>query len=132
MRELTELSDINLFFGYGNYDLELETESDIIQGLMQPKRSMYYNRSDGCEIANMENYPNTLVGQVSIRYSIATFISRRNENLPTNMKRDRRVIISQNLIDIKYDDGLQINVLYIPLSNYNQINKTSYKVPNVQ
>ena len=132
MRELTELSDINLFFGYGSYDLELETESDVIQGLMQSKRSMYYNRSDGCEIANMENYPNTLVSQVTIRYSIATFISRRNENLPTNMKRDRRVIISQNLIDIKHDDGLQINILYIPLSNYNQINKTSYKVPNVQ
>jgi len=124
-----ELSDINCLFYYGELDLNLEIESDIAQLISQPKKSMFYNRSDGCSVSDYENYPNTLLLEIMIRFDIAKGIYYRNmfTGDGTNGTKERRVAVSQWSINTERSGSqLNIQVNYIPFNSY-----TSMKAVNL-
>jgi hypothetical protein len=110
------LADWDIFFYYGQLDTDLEIKSDLLAGIMQPKRSMFYNRADGAGASDYENYPNTLLLQVGLRYDIANWVNYNNTQCSdgTNDTIDRRVAVSQNSMEFTaVRDALNINVYYI-------------------
>jgi len=128
MEALSKLASSDIFFYYGKSDIELETEADIVIGLSQPKKSMFYARSEGCGVSEYGNFPNTLVMQVMARYDIAKWAAYRNENVSDGNENlpDRRVAISQNSVGFgKNRDELDVDVQYIRFANYKNINKVS-------
>jgi len=115
------MTDIDYFFYYGLTDQRAEIEADLSQGLMQSKRSMFYDRSFGAGVPEYENAPQGLALQVSLKYDIAAWVARRNQEVSdgSNGKRDRRAITSQNAIQIvQSGDGVDVMVLYIPFFDY--------------
>jgi len=131
MSSLKELSDINIFFYYGTLDLNLEIESDIAQLISQPKQSMFYNRSDGCSMADYENYPNTLLLEIMIRFDIAKGVYNRNLYVGdgTGGTKDRRVAISQWSISTERSGGnLNIQVNYLPFNMYTSLKAINFPV----
>jgi hypothetical protein len=121
MRPTTELSDINIFFYYGQSDLDLETEHDIFLGINQPPESMFYNRSESAKVELYENYPNTILLQIGIKYDIMNWIMYRNSNVSdgTEGTLDRRVAASQEYMALEQEESnLNIDIFFIPLANY--------------
>jgi len=113
--------DIDYFFYYGKVDQRDEIEADLLQGLTQAKRSMFYYRGFGAGVPGYENYPQGLSLQISLKFDVASWIARRNLEVSdgTNGKRDRRAVTSQNAIAIiQGENGVDINVLYIPYFDY--------------
>jgi hypothetical protein len=122
MPTLSEAQDMDVFFYYGEGDLELETLSDIYSGLIQPERSLFYNRQDGCGLSDKENRPLSFVLELSARYNIVKWIGYRNSQLPESNEIDRRVATSQSVIDfVKNDKGeFDVNFGYIPFADISQ------------
>lgn len=112
------------FFNYGEGDLEEELNYDIMAGVLQPKKSMYFNRQDGCGVAELENVPSGFQVFIQANYEIAKWVSYRNSivNDGSNGGIDRRIAISQGSIYYKADKvgNTQIQVRYIPFSNINK------------
>lgn len=125
MRSVSEITDFDNFFYYGMMDLDHEIESDIFIGLQQGERSMFYNRQEGCSMETMENYPNTIIAQIGMRYSIMNYLAWRNGEVGdgTNGTRERRVACSQAVIGFEKDEkgNLDVSVLYIPFANYKDV-----------
>jgi len=119
------LRDFDMFFYYGQNKLELETKSDLMQNLMQSKRSLFYNRAlDSSGIKDYENMPEGLTLSINAPYSIVKSLSRRNQfvsngegDLP-----DRRVAVSQSTIRIEISNTgeVRMTVLYIPLADFKE------------
>jgi hypothetical protein len=128
MAETSVLSNSDVFFYYGKNDLGLEIESEVLQGLVQPKKTLFYFRNDGCDLSNYEGYPNGFALQIQVRYDIVKWSSYRNGYVPDgnfNLP-DRRVAVSQNSIDLDAsDNNLDVNVMYIPYFNYKNPNTIS-------
>lgn len=113
--------DMDYFFFYGTVEERAEIEADLKIGLMQDKRSMFYNRSFGAGVPDYENTAGGLAADVALRYSIASWISRRNSEVSdgSNGTRDRRVLASQSAIQISQSPGnIDIKVLYVPYFDY--------------
>lgn len=130
---MTNLDDFDLFYYYGQNDLQLENQSDLMSGLLQPKRSLFYNRKDGCGISDKENFPNTSLLKIALIYDIINWIEYRNsyvQNGSDNLFSDRRIFASQNYIEFKSDNkgNLDINVLYIPASNYTKTEQLTFPI----
>jgi hypothetical protein len=129
-----QFADFDIFFYYGLGDLEIETKSDILQNLIQPKRSLFYNRSyDSSGIKEYENRPNSFALRISIPYDIVTSLSKRNTIVSAgeNGNPDRRIAVSQATIrveNIKF--GTNISVLYIPFANFRQTDQVKFSLPN--
>lgn len=122
MINLTSLSDIDAFFFYGQNDPQLENESDLVRGLVQPKRSLFYNRQDGCGISSRENMPNSLTLEIGLRYDVVNWVSLRNNRVSDGSEgtRDRRLAVSQNTISFRRDakrGNVDVNVGYIPFAD---------------
>ena len=123
MRPLSELGDMDMFFYHGQVELDVEIEHDIIAGLIQPKRSLYYNRQDGAGVHEYEGHPNTIALDVGLRYDIINWIARRNLTVGdgNSNTKDRRVLASQSAIKIlREGQNIDIQVLYIPLFKADQ------------
>lgn len=125
INDLDQFQDFDNFFYYGYNQLEIETKSDIFQNLMQPKRSLFYNRSnDSSGIAQYENRPSSLALQINMPYDIVYSIAKRNQYVSDGSisgRPDRRVALSQSTIKLEINkDNININVLYIPLADYRQ------------
>ena len=120
----SQISDFDVFFYYGESDIELENQSDIMWGVMQPKRSMYYNRREGCGLPDRVNEPNTIQLTIVGRYDITQWVGYRNTYVTNgqNGNRDRRVAVSQQTIAFKQNDKgeVDIEILYIPFSTFKQ------------
>lgn len=132
MRSVSELTDIDIFFYYGQLDLDLEIESDIFNGLIQDKRSLFYNREDGAGVSEYENHPNVLLLEIGVRFEIVEWISYRNQQVGdgTNGSKERRVASSQLAIFTERNGGeLDISVFYIPFYNYNNISNVQTGIP---
>jgi hypothetical protein len=119
------LSDFDMFFYYGQNDLDLETRHDIMLNVMQPKRSLLGNRS--LDAAGVQDYENTPVGinqQIKLPFDIVESISRRNQYVSNgeNGTKDRRVAVSQSSVRVESDNlgNVSITVLYIPMANFKQ------------
>jgi len=125
------LENLDLFFYSGENDIETEIENELVSGLMQKRRSLFYNRRDGCGIAERENYPNSLTFNIRTRYDIAIWNSYRNSYISDGSidGRDKRVSISQNGIDFQNDKkgNVDVFIYYIPFINYKQ--PKSVRVP---
>jgi hypothetical protein len=118
MHTLDQLGSFDIFFNYGNNDLDLEIESDLMMGLLQPKKSLCGDRSYGAGISDKENYSNTVSLSVGLKYDIALHIAKQNLNI-NSQNPDRRVATSQNSIKISQSGGnLDVSVLYIPYKDY--------------
>ena len=119
----TKITDFDVFFYYGQNDLELETKSDLLVNLLQTKRSLFYDRYyDSAGIDDYENYPEGLTLRINLPFDIVDSVAKRNQ-IVTNGEdgyKDRRVALSQSTILIDTKDGVKVTVLYIPLANYNQ------------
>jgi hypothetical protein len=118
------------FFFYGQVDERKEIESDLVQGVMQNKRSLFYDRSYGAGVPQYENTAGGLSLEVNMKYDITAWIAQRNREVSDGTKntRDRRVVTSQSAIKINQRQGeADIQVLYIPYFDYN--NPGIIKVP---
>lgn len=116
------INNLDAFFYYGTSrgDIDVEIKDDIKAGVIQKKRSIYYNRQYGSDITRRENYPNTSILTISFRYDVINWIVNRNENLPAleGSQKDRRVAVSQSTINFFNDDkgNVEIDLYYIPFS----------------
>ena len=132
MTSLASLSSSDLFFYYGNNSVELEIEADIVQGLIQPKRSMFYGRSDGCGASQFENYPISFSAIIQLKYDVIKWIAYRNQIISdgTNNLPDRRVAASQNGVNVKGMNAgeLDVDVQYLPFNLYSPANSISVPI----
>lgn len=131
MATLDEVSDINVFFYYGNLSNELETEHNLMTGLLQPERSLYYNRSDSVGVDSYENHPNNLMLQIQLRFQIANWVNFYNTYTGdgTGGSRERRLAISQfSILFEQANDNLDVNILYIPFADYTQLKSVKTSV----
>lgn len=111
----------DVFFYYGQNDIELENRFDVYQVLMQPERSLFYNRRESAGLEKYENNPNTISLQVFAKFSIANALAYRNFIVTdgSNNTKDRRIAVSQEAIGFYPKDGeLDITLLYFSLYNY--------------
>ena len=109
------------FFYYGQDTLENESQFDLFQLLLQPKRSLYYSRRESAGVSEYENLPNGLQLQIFARYEIAGAIFYRNTLVVdgSNGTKDRRIAVSQNSIGFEAKEGnLNIFILYFLYANY--------------
>lgn len=124
------LKDFDIFFYYGKNKLEIETKSDLMQNLIQSKRSLFYDRSlDSAGVSDYENNPVGLTLRVGLPYDIVKSIGKRNQFVSNGESgyRDRRVAVSQNTIKINTDNNgnVDITILYIPLADFKQTESLS-------
>ena len=123
MNQYVSLSDFDIFLFYGEAgsDIDIETQSDILAGMTQPKRTMYYNGQEGAAVPTSENAPLSLVFQINVRMNIVNWISKRNTEVTdgTNGTLERRVAVSQNSVVIDYDKSgaVQMTCNYIPFKD---------------
>lgn len=129
MSSPSQLGSWDLFFNYGDNDLDLELESDAMMLVVQPARTLFYNNLESGGVS--ENYPNGLSLQVLLRYNIASAFAFRNRVVVdgSNNTKDRRLAVSQNSISFNSNQSgeLDVTVLYIPYYNfdaYKSINPT--------
>ena len=119
------LSDFDIFFYYGQSDLEIETKSDLMANLSQPKRSLFYNRAlDSAGIYDYENFPEGPRVRVNLPYDVVNSFSKRNQFISNgeNGARDRRVAVSQSTVRVEFSGrgNVNVTVLYIPLADFKQ------------
>lgn len=131
----TQFASMEYFFYYGENTIELanECKSDLISLLVQPKRSMFFNRSAGAGIKDFENFPIGLMMQIGIPYAVASAIANRNAYVSdgTNSKfPDRRIATAQNVVSFSSDDNGNVDlgiqyIIYDELKNQNDQNKAT-------
>lgn len=131
---IEQLSDFDMFFYYGSNTLEIETKSDILQNIIQSKRSLYYNRSmDAAGIKDYENRPTSFFLKINMPFDIVTSLSKRNISVSAgeNNLPDRRIALSQNTIRIELDKfNIKVSILYIPLANFKQTDQINTILPS--
>jgi hypothetical protein len=129
VNDVNQFKDFDNFFYYGYGNLEVETKSDILQNIMQPKRSLFYDRSqDSAGIPGYENRPNSLYMQINLPFDIATSLGKRNQVVSNGDGDypDRRIATSQAIIQVKIDkEQTKVTVNYIPLSDFRQTSAIS-------
>lgn len=129
IRDVEQYRDFDIFFFYSFNDLEIETRSDILANILQPKRSLFYDRSqDAAGAPSYENRPNGLYLQVNLPYDIVTSLAKRNQVVSngTGDNPDRRVAVSQATIRIESEkDRARVTVLYVPLADFRQTDAIS-------
>jgi hypothetical protein len=124
--EIEQLSEMDVFFFYGEpgSDVDMETQSDIVSGLMQEKRSLYFDRRNSAGVTEKENMPNSVSTAIFLRYDVTNWISYRNSQVGDGLNgtKERRVVCSQNTVLIsKNNKGeINLNVYYIPFINISQ------------
>jgi len=114
--------DADYFFFHGQIDLGDEIEQDILLGIAQPKRSLFYNRGYGCGLSAYEGGATSLLSQVGMRYDVATLLAKRNQVVSNGVDGypERRAIASQNTIKVETNakGENQLTVLYVPLYDF--------------
>ena len=128
------IDDFDIFFYYGQNELELETRSDLLANLTQAKRSLFYNRNlDSAGIPDYENMPEGLALRINLPYDVVNSLSRRNQFVSNgeNGTRDRRVAVSQSTIRIEANSNIgniDITVLYVPLADFKQSESLQFSI----
>jgi len=131
MHTLDELGSWDLLFYYGQNDLDLEIESELMLLAIQPLRSLLYDNKESGGIDGYENYPNDINLQINCRFSIASAVAWKNGIIPNGTEGlpDRRIAVSQNSISFQNDGGeLDMEILYIPYYDYNKYNTAVTKM----
>ena len=118
-----------LYYGEGINTIAEETVHDLVVGLLQPKRSMFYNRSDGAGVPSYRNKSGFQM-QIGVRFDIVSWISRRNFLVSAGEQGfpDRRAYASQDTVTVDIPDRgsgeANVSVNYV-LSSGLQVQKTT-------
>lgn len=129
-KQWSELADLDAFFYYADLDLDHANQHDVAVGVVQPKRSLFYDREDSAGVSEYENLPNGFYLEVMAKYDIANWIARRNTYVSAGQDgtKDRRLVTSQTAIEIARSEGnLDVNVLFIDFGQFQQ--PTQLRVP---
>jgi hypothetical protein len=119
--DIKKYSSSDYFFYYGKVDVADECLSDLYQIVFQASRSLYFYRNFGAGISDYENYPNALMLQIMIPYSIAEAVSERNGRVSdgSNGTVDRRIALSQDSIEVIQEGmNITVNVQYFLYMDY--------------
>lgn len=118
MSDIARLKDLDNFFFYGQGELADEVKGDLLQLLVQPKRSLLYSRDrNSAGLESYENGPTTVSAQILIPYDVVAAVSRRNFTTGNgqNGTKERRIATSQGQVRVEQDRGqLDVSVFYIP------------------
>jgi hypothetical protein len=112
------------FFYRGEELLPLEEENqfDILQGVVQPQKSLSYFRKEGAGIQELENYPNGFIMLLLTRYNIVKWSAFRNSYIISNNK-DRQLALSQDQIYIEQENSeINIDIRYRSYKDSQSIN----------
>jgi hypothetical protein len=117
------------FFNWGQIPISQEVGEDILGGLTQGKRTMYYNRSYGAGVPDFENTPISLLTIVTLRLEVAKFMSTRNAVVTGGQivngvqYADRRAMTSQNVVQVTDAGGgaLDVTVPYFLLADLSSL-----------
>ena len=120
--DISVLSNPDVFFYYGQNDLQLECESDLLSLAIQENRSLYYNRQEAGGVSDKEGNPEGFMMQIMTRFALAQAVSYRNSQVTngSDNTKDRRIAISQNSIGLTKNKSGKVDVeaLYFLYSNY--------------
>jgi hypothetical protein len=110
-------SDHFFYYGEGIINERDECVSDLMQLLIQPKRSQYFFRRSGAGVKDFEGHPIGLMLKIGIPFSIADAIAYRNTYVSDGSGGypDRRIATAQDAIsfDVKGNGNIDITVLYV-------------------
>lgn len=129
---LKQLASMDYFFYYGMNDFRDECKSELLQIIIQPKKSMFFFRNNGAGVKSCENFPSGLLMQLGITYGIANSVAVRNTYTTdgANGYPDRRIAVSQGSIEYEQDNSGNIDIrvyyyLYADLSSKNYLKMTT-------
>jgi hypothetical protein len=113
------------FFYWGQMSLDDEVREDIRAVVIQPRKSIFYDRSYGSAVGEAENSGSQLVKQIGARYSAVQAIALRNGRVTDGTNGpDRRVLTSQAIIGIEdTENGFNLEVYYTPMSGTRRVQK---------
>ena len=114
------------FFYWGDMPLDDEVAADVQALLMQPQGELYYDRSYGAGVPEIENASSQLMAQVGGRFAAVQAIAVRNDRVSDGTNGpDRRVATSQATVSVEElkDGGYEIEVLYVPLGGTRRARK---------
>lgn len=130
MADVSQLSDFDTVFYYGQGELRDEIASDLLQILTQGARSLFYSRSRNAA-GIQENAPNSVSSKVLVPFDIISAISKRNDSTGNgqNGSKERRVATSQNQVKVEREgSNADVLVYYVPFSDINQKNRVGFQV----
>lgn len=130
MADVAQLQDFDNFFYYGSGDLRDEIAGDLLQILIQQKRSLLYSRSRN-SAGIQENTPNAVRVKALMPFDIVSSISKRNLSTGNgqNGTKERRVATSQNQIEVRQKGSeADISVFYVPFFDINQKNRVGFQI----
>jgi len=113
---LQELSSSDFFFYWDTADRKQVIEADLMAMMLQPRRSLLYNREYGCGISEYEGVPNTIAIQIMLRFDIVNSFATRNSRVADGREGmpDRRALTSQSVIAIEQEGGdIDVVVNYV-------------------
>lgn len=120
------------FFYWGEVPLEDEVDDDVRAALLQPRRSMFYNRGYGCDLTSYENSPVSFLTQVQLKYEAVRALANRNSVVTDGSSGpDRRAATSQSIIEVepaKDGAGYDMSVNYVMLSDMSRPRNASIPV----
>lgn len=137
MADIEQLKDFDFFYYYDSNPVNLNDEisSDIYQLLLQPKRSLFYSRSqNSAGINDYENFPNSVSLRITMPYDIIIAISKRNTNVSNGQGQtiDRRIAASQNTVKIEqFNEDVTISIFYVQLSDIQQQQRISFPLGGI-
>ncbi len=111
---------MDVFFSFGA-DPATETDNEVTVAVVQPRRSMFYNRRYGGGAREYENAASSFAMQIAMKFSIVSAVALYNQRTTNGSGGfpDRRVAVSQATIDIAQGQNgeTDVTVLYIPMSD---------------
>lgn len=119
--------DSDAIFYYGE-DPEQDIQNDIILGLGQDARTLFFNRSDSAGVSQISNSPNSFSLQVLAKFYISSWIAYRNGYV-SQEKPDMRIATSQSVIEItQEEDKVSIQIQYIRFENRIDLNTVEVRL----
>lgn len=128
MTDIQKLSSTEYFFLYDKIPIEQMNEHELMLILIQPKQSLYYNRSIGAGVQDSENYPNGMAMNVSLRYAIVNSVANRNAQVVSSdgQRPERRIALGWESVGLrKAGKDMDLLAYYVNLNNYEQANNVS-------
>ena len=117
--------DMDYFYYYNTNNQDKEIQSNIEMHICQPKRTLFYYRECGSDVATFENNFISLITKILVKYSVVRALANMNSFVGNGTNgRDYRIITSQDLIDVGIEKNqIQIGIQYLPVYNTEQASK---------
>lgn len=125
-----EAASSDYFFYHDLVPVQDEAGADILNGLLQPKRSLFYNRGYGADVQSFLGAPNSYIMQAQVAFNCIGFISDRNLRVTDGRSGpDRRAVASQDGVAIRQDgQEMDVTAQYILLSDASSIRSAGLSV----